>query len=1081
MNTLLEMAQPFSLFLLDAALKSSLLLALLFLADCSLPSAQAAWRNLLWRMGIIGLLLIPAAAALLPVWYVPVAATWSQAPVVQMVVQSVPASPSPARVPTPILATPAPIPVSGNRESPLTPAPSLDFRQVGLGLVAALYLAGLLFFLARLGAGLLSVSRLRRRAVEITDERCLHHLRSLKAHLGLRAPVLLGTGENLPGPTQVGWVHPLILLPAKTLIPTEEDTLSTILAHELAHIRRGDYLFNLVAGLAMALHWFNPVAWLGVNRLRQTSEQACDDWTVEMMGDHDHYARTLVEVATGAPPAKALALGANMATSSRVGQRIERIITLGGRVSPRTSRLAGSLFALALMGGTAMLGVSTLYAKPADAPAAAKPTVSDESGPTAYAIPLSNIQIDGELDDWPQDMIRYPMRTNLRTRGSGDIDGEDLTTSADLSPQFMVGYDPQEHLLYLAVEVRDDVLMTSGPDGTDDCEIFIDSDHSGGFESADYRIPGFTRPPNFYVGIPGTVNYNMYGLESNPGLMQGDITKTRTRMAFARHGDMTTYEWAIQVFNQYPDLPTRLVPGKILGFEVITVDSDQRYPFSVPATISWCPSFKDRSSNPGLFGDLALIQSYVELGVLNGMITHKKDRKPLPGLTINAYRDGQLFGSTYTDAQGHYLLRLTPGEYSLKVKPGQGMEPVEVKDLTVHAGREKSTDIQVPLLKVPEILAQMAAAYRSLQVYHATINAESHMDRGNLSTLYRRQVNFAFGRPNRFRVESSDRSAEGLVLSDGTTLTTYDHYNAQYVQQQAPEKLTVADMQRWVPLIMGLLVPQLLASDDPLAELLEGVESVKEVREETLDGIPVVLVELTKSVLALGPTLPAAAGDHLVKALLWVGTQDHLIHQASYAGPAEAVVVGEEVRVRHQAIEVDPVPPDPLFTFVPPAGARLVDHFPLPGSDDLAKSYPAPAFALKGLDGKEMKLADFSGEVLLLNFWASWSRPCKIELSILDSLQFQYRERGLRVLALSIDEQADTVRSFAKQHSLSFPLVIADAKVQADYGGIDLVPRTLVIDKKGTVRGVYNGVLGDVSFYKGATNRQAQVEQLLAE
>lgn len=362
MNTLLDMTPPFTLFLLDAALKSSLLLALLLLADRLLPSAQAAWRNLLWRMGIVGLLLIPAAAAILPAMLVPVSAGWSQTPVVQFAVQSAPAfaSEPSARLPPPVIVPPASRSVADSRETPLSSSPPLDLKQFGVALAAALYPAGLLFFLLRLGVGLVSVSLLRRRAVEVDDERCLHHLRALKARLGLRTPVLLSTSETLSGPTQVGCVHPLILLPARTLAPMEEGRTSTILAHELAHVRRGDYLFNLVAGLALALHWFNPLAWLGVRRLRQSSEQACDDWTVEVVGDHDQYARTLVEVAAGVRRERALALGASMATPSRVGRRIERIVSLGGRVSPHIGRIPGTALAAVLISGTLALGASEI-------------------------------------------------------------------------------------------------------------------------------------------------------------------------------------------------------------------------------------------------------------------------------------------------------------------------------------------------------------------------------------------------------------------------------------------------------------------------------------------------------------------------------------------------------------------------------------------------------------------------------------------------------------------------------------------------------------------------------------------------
>ena len=109
-----------------------------------------------------------------------------------------------------------------------------------------------------------------------------------------------------------------------------------------------------------------------------------------------------------------------------------------------------------------------------------------------------------------------------------------------------------------------------------------------------------------YIGLPG--KGPVYGVkpagderngEENPILMFGDITKTKTRMAFRREGNVTTYEWAIQAFDHYPDKPTRLVPGMRLGFDVTVCDKDT--PAQTPqaaddpepdraAWISWGPS-----------------------------------------------------------------------------------------------------------------------------------------------------------------------------------------------------------------------------------------------------------------------------------------------------------------------------------------------------------------------------------------------------------------------------------------------------------------------------------------------------------
>jgi hypothetical protein len=201
---------------------------------------------------------------------------------------------------------------------------------------------------------------------------------------------------------------------------------------------------------------------------------------------------------------------------------------------------------------------------------------------------LNGIQIDGDLADWPAAMPRYPIGKILvgGVLGYGGLKDADLSTSPDLSAAFSVGYDPKKQVVYLAVIVRDDELIVGNTSylDTDAVEVYVDGLHS------ERRIPrpaGMTwwenvdlsdLPVQQYVAIPGpgAVYGTHYG--TNPVLLAGDMTKTKTRMAFRRKRDVTTYEWAIQVFDRYPDRPTRLEPGKRIGFDLAIADKD------VPAT-----------------------------------------------------------------------------------------------------------------------------------------------------------------------------------------------------------------------------------------------------------------------------------------------------------------------------------------------------------------------------------------------------------------------------------------------------------------------------------------------------------------
>ena len=112
----------------------------------------------------------------------------------------------------------------------------------------------------------------------------------------------------------------------------------------------------------------------------------------------------------------------------------------------------------------------------------------------------------------------------------------------------------------------------------------------------------------------------------------------------------------------------------------------------------------------------------------------------------------------------------------------------------------------------------------------------------------------------------------------------------------------------------------------------------------------------------------------------------------------------------------------------------------------------APAWELKDLDGNAVKLADFKGKVVLLNFWATWCPPCRAEIPDLISLQQQYSPRGLVVIGVAMDQGgAAIVRPFVKKFGIEYPTVIGNQEITAAYGGVEVVPTTFVIDRKGKV------------------------------
>ena len=112
----------------------------------------------------------------------------------------------------------------------------------------------------------------------------------------------------------------------------------------------------------------------------------------------------------------------------------------------------------------------------------------------------------------------------------------------------------------------------------------------------------------------------------------------------------------------------------------------------------------------------------------------------------------------------------------------------------------------------------------------------------------------------------------------------------------------------------------------------------------------------------------------------------------------------------------------------------------------------APPFRLNDLNGKQRSLKDFAGQVVLINFWATWCGPCKAEMSSMESLYREYRDQGFVILALSVDfEGEEAVRPFAEAMNFSFPILLdQDLEVEEQYR-IYTVPTSLVIDRDGII------------------------------
>lgn len=112
----------------------------------------------------------------------------------------------------------------------------------------------------------------------------------------------------------------------------------------------------------------------------------------------------------------------------------------------------------------------------------------------------------------------------------------------------------------------------------------------------------------------------------------------------------------------------------------------------------------------------------------------------------------------------------------------------------------------------------------------------------------------------------------------------------------------------------------------------------------------------------------------------------------------------------------------------------------------------APDFALQSLDGKTVHLSDYRGKAVLLNFWATWCAPCKIEMPWFVELQKQYGPEGLQIVGVAMDDASPKeIGDFAKEMGVNYPVLIGKEAVGDAYGGVQFLPESFYIDRNGKV------------------------------
>ncbi len=291
-----------------------------------------------------------------------------------------------------------------------------------------------------------------------------------------------------------------------------------------------------------------------------------------------------------------------------------------------------------------------------------------------------------------------------------------------------------------------------------------------------------------------------------------------------------------------------------------------------------------------------------------------------------------------------------------------------------------------------------------------------------------------------------------LQVSDGRQTTTLVYSLGQYQQRPAEPP---ADTTHVPP------PPQ----NSPLARYFAGGQNVLDAT--VISGEPVTVEGRTADcwVVRCKTRAPQAApGDSSGQAVntLWVDkARDVVLRDSTWMegkNPGNGQPIVMEQVLRYDVARVDQPLDDSLFAFTAPAGAKLVQQFGAEQQESPLIGKPAPTFTLKGVKGSTVSLASYKGKVVMLDFWATWCGPCRIEMPSIEKLYKELKPKGLVVFGVNQGEDLPTVRKFLAANPYTFPILMDG---QSDAGRkylAEALPTLVIVGRDGKVASYFRGV-----------------------
>lgn len=352
------------------------------------------------------------------------------------------------------------------------------------------------------------------------------------------------------------------------------------------------------------------------------------------------------------------------------------------------------------------------------------------------------------------------------------------------------------------------------------------------------------------------------------------------------------------------------------------------------------------------------------------------------------------------------------------------------------------------------LVDEVSHTYQSLDRFDFTGNVNLHVQANGTTQTFDIPMRVAHQKPGRDHIEMHHPMMGLLVVSDGAHRTTWLAQTNRYVTADVTPPADSA----------GNAPP----GGSPIARYYNLGANLKTVRVLRDQKLPFGGATADTWVLELTPDAAAAlGGDSTASAVstLWIDKTRHVIlrdstHIHSDHSPmgAGALDMTQVLAIDHAS--VNEALPDTLFAFHAPAGAQSASNASqLAGNSgtDLAGK-KASDFSLKDMLGRPRKLSAYRGKVVMLDFWATWCGPCRIEMPTVQKLSREYRLKGLVTFAVNVGETPAKVKPFLAKNGYTMPVLLdSDSAVSGLYQA-SAIPTLVIIGKTGNVVAYFTGV-----------------------